>query len=92
GSIEVMDINCLDIEAKSGWPEVVDRLDLYDVYEPWCLSRNQRTMTKSQFYMKMEELGLTPTRVTVGGVRRYAYCVPSRDDAIAALRFKGGID
>lgn len=92
GSIEALDLNCMEIDAKSGWPEVVDRLDLYDVYEQWCLTRNQRTMTKSQFYIKMEEMGLVPSRPTVGGQRRYAYQIPAREEAIAMLRHKGGVD
>ena len=82
----------MEIDAKSGWPEVVDRLDLYDVYEQWCLTRNQRTMTKSQFYIKMEEMGLVPSRPTVEGQRRYAYQIPAREEAIVMLRHKGGVD
>lgn len=73
-SIEILDEANEDGEIGSnGWPELVDRQMIYDVYEQWCLAKRyerRQIKTKPEFYRNMERYGARSVRPSMQGVRR----------------------
>lgn len=61
------------------WPEYADRVDLYEHYETWCISRGYGRIIQTVFYRTMEEYGLESVRSSTDnrrGKRGYDFKVP----------------
>lgn len=44
------------------WPEVVDRLMMYELYQSWCDDRKRQAESPSVFYRHMEKFGIEAVR------------------------------
>ena len=53
------------------WPEMVNKVSLYDEYEAWCLKRNQRPVSMNVFIGNIKKTaGMTDSRPEIGGKRK----------------------
>lgn len=79
---------------QGGWPVLVDRIEMFDVYEKWCLDRRVPPISianKSVFYGRMERFGIRLVRPAekavidkMGGSRKRMFQLGELDVMIKA--------
>jgi len=66
-------------EGQGGWPDDVDRMDLYDAFDSWADNKKIRTKGVAHFYKKVESYGFVKHRPRTKGIRKWRYKVPPHD-------------
>jgi len=79
-------------DTASSWPEFVDKVNLYDDYENWCIKRNKRALTMNVFLRDVKRnIGLSETRVKVSsGPRKRVFRIPTTEKAKEFIATKYG--
>lgn len=98
GCIEDGLINCpnedeFDINNPEGndWPDVVDKVLSYSVYEEWAMKRGARRQAKPEFGRMMKKYGWSETRVGSREARVRKWKVPPLDVSRRILKEVSGI-
>lgn len=66
-------------EGQGGWPDDVDRQQLYEAFIKWAKEMKIRTKGVAHFYRKVESYGFIKHRPRTEGVRKWRYKVPPHD-------------
>lgn len=98
-SIGVLCYKSDEIESNA-WPQLVSRIDLYEQYEQWCLTRkipDFHISGKSSFYNRMALYGLSVVRpnekeilARCGGKRVRMYSIPSIEECVTRFEAATG--
>lgn len=77
-------------KEDTDWPQLVDRMLLFNHFEEWCLKRQYRVPSSTVFYKKVRDFGLRQVRpASDEGTRKYKFKVPKIEVAVSALYHMG---
>lgn len=78
-------------DTQENWPSYVDKVAFYDEFEAWCLKRNKRVLSLNVFLRDIKrKIGITESRVVVGGDRKRVLKIPSLNVAKEIMITKYG--
>ena len=82
---ESMKAVCLD--DSEGWPQRVQKKDIYEDYSEWCSKRNRHSDHMMIFFKELKKLGFRPTKKRLpGGGRVPAVEVPLLGNLIESMQ------
>jgi hypothetical protein len=70
------DLGVRDTSGMGGWPDDVDRQELFEAFMIWVKDRKIRTKGVAHFYRKVETYGFVKHRPRSEGIRKWRYKVP----------------
>lgn len=87
--LESGDFPVMGTNAEQGWPEVVNKIDLYSSYEKYCMERNHFVALMSPWAARMiNDFGMRTTKIRKDGGRINAYKVWNHEECIKLVQTK----
>lgn len=78
-------------KEATDWPSRVEKTNLYDSYETWCMARNKRAISLNVFLRDVKrDIGVREIRIREDGNRKRVYEIPTIGVAKAFIKGKYG--
>jgi len=74
--VGLMELGCRTDDGEGGWPDDVDRMELFEAFHRWADNKKIRTKGTAHFYRKVEQYGFVKHRPRTEGIRKWRYKVP----------------